>query len=81
MAMIPKPAVPVQITRPEEIKVQSVDQDGAIETLGSPTFSDFKNMVAKWNSATMQWELPNGTTMDCHVSSSNIADNIPVTEE
>ena len=79
--MIPKPDVPIQITRPEEIKVQPVDQDGAIETLGSPTFGDFKNMVTKWNSVTMQWELPNGTTMDCQVSSNNISDNILRTEE
>ena len=72
--MISKPAVPVQITRPEEVRVE-------VETLGSPTFSDFENMVAKWNPVSMQWELPNGTTIDCQVSSNNMVDNILVTEE
>lgn len=72
--MISKPAVPVQITRPEEVRVE-------VETLGSPTFSDFENMVAKWNPVSMQWELANGTTMDCHVSSNNLVDNILVIEE
>ena len=72
--MISKPAVPVQITRPEEVRVE-------VETLGSPTFSDYENMVAKWNLVSMQWELPNGTTMDCQVSSNNLVDNILVIEE
>ena len=72
--MIPKPSVPVEITGPQELKVE-------LETLGSPTFSDFENMVAKWNPVSMQWELPNGTTIDCQVSSNNMVDNILVTEE
>ena len=72
--MIPKPAIPVQVTRPEEVRVE-------VETLGSPTFGDFQNMVARWNTVSMQWELPNGTTMDCQVSSNNMVDNILVTEE
>lgn len=71
--MISKPAVPINLAQLEEVRIES-------ETLGSPMFSNFGNMVTVWNPTVRKWEFRNGMTMNCNVIPGNIVQNIIVTE-